>query len=98
MNSELELDDSDFLGSRKCRAEVRTSGLQPMPANGVRGSDLAIFPGTWAQSSRVKRRHWPQFCDASPGTSALGWNDLRRSIFSAQEMDEVRVGARSQAA
>jgi len=48
MNSELELDDSDFLGSRKCRAEVRTSGLHPMPANGVRASDLTIFPGIWA--------------------------------------------------
>jgi hypothetical protein len=41
-----------FWAARKCRTEVRTSGLHPMPAIGVRGSDLTIFPGIWAQSSR----------------------------------------------
>ena len=64
--------------ARKCRAEIiRTSGLHPLPANGVRGFDLTIFPGIWAQSSRrlllsaeyrtsyagVNGGIGPQFCD-----------------------------------
>src|SRR5262245_20733252 len=48
------------LGNGRLQRQVRRAFLvhgdpatsHPMPANGVRGSDLTIFPGIWAQSSR----------------------------------------------